>query len=136
MNDLPENQSKTLLTGFVTRGKALADEIGELQADLSDVIREAKGAGFDGTKIREVIAWLRKVEKHGREAMDDAEAIFDLYRSVVDAPTGKIEDMMSEARDKALLKLFAPDDQVEAKLSARAKKVREALALSKAARAS
>ena len=135
MTGLPENQSKTLLVGFVNRGKALADAIGDLQADYADMCREAKGAGFDGTKIREVVAWLRRVDKHGRAAMDDAEAVFDLYRSVVDAPPGSIDDMMTEARDKALLKLFAPDDQVEVKLSARAKKVKEALALSKAARA-
>lgn len=127
--------SKTLLLGFFNELHSILDGIRDLQAEARDVCKEAKSAGFDATKLREVEGWVHKVEKHGRDKMDDAEAIFDLYRSVVDAPTGKFEDMMSEERDKALLKLFAPDDQVEPKLSAATRKMRGALALAKAEKA-
>ena len=99
--------SKTLLLGFIRRGKAIADEIGDLQTDLSEVCKEAKGAGFEPTKIREVIGWLRKIEKHGREKVEEAEAIFDLYRSVADGGAVKLDEMMDSARDRALLAVFS-----------------------------
>jgi uncharacterized protein (UPF0335 family) len=133
VSDLPEGQSKTLLLGFVNRVKALADEIADLQADTSDVVKEAKAAGFDGTKIREVVAWLRKVDRHGRDKMDEAEAIFDLYRQV-EGRAQRFDEMMDDARDRALLKIFAPDDQVTPKLNQRTKKAREAATLARAAK--
>jgi uncharacterized protein (UPF0335 family) len=134
MSDLPEGQSKTLLLGFVNRVKALADEIGDLQADISEVVKEAKAAGFDGTKIREVVAWLRRIDKHGRDRIDEAEAIFDLYRQVVDGRAQRLDEMMDDARDRALLKIFAPDDQVTPKLNQRTKKARDAATLARAAK--
>ncbi len=121
--------SKTLLVAFVNRVKRLEDERADLAADASEVCKEAKGAGFDATKIREVVRWLRKVEKHGRETMDEAEAIFDLYRSVVDGGAVPLDEMMSTARDRALLKIFAPDDQMGSQLTQRTKKMNVALAL-------
>ena len=130
-----EPHSKTLLAGFVRRGKAIADEIGDLQTDYSEMIKEARDAGFDGTKIREVVAWLRKIDKHGREKVDEAEAIFDLYRTVVDGGASAMGDLMTEARDKALLAIFAPDDQVEKKLNASRKRMTRDLALAAAAKA-
>lgn len=128
-------QSKTLLLGFVNRVKHLADEIGDLQADITEICKEAKGAGFEPTKIREVVRWLRKVDKHGREKMEEAEAIFDLYRSIVEGGAVKLDEMMNDARDRALLKIFAPDDQVERNLDKRRKTMRTALAMAQAAQA-
>ena len=130
-----DTQSKTLLVGFVNRVKALADQILELQADQREVCKEAKSAGFDPVKVREVVRWLMKVDKHGRPAMEEAEAIFDLYRSVVDGGAVKFDDLMNDARDRALLKIFAPDDQVETKLNRRTQSSRNALALARAAKA-
>lgn len=129
-----EGQSKTLLVGFINRVKALADEIGDLQADITDVCKEAKQAGFEPTKIREVVAWLRKIDKHGREKVDEAEAIFDLYRSVVQGGAVKLDEIMTDARDRALLAVFAPEDQVDRKLDARRKRMTTALALAAAAK--
>lgn len=134
MSDLPDGQSKTLLVGFVNRVKALADEIADLQTDTAGVIKEAKAAGFDGTKIREVVAWLRKIDKHGRDRMEEAEAIFDLYRQVVEGCAQGFEEMMDDARDRALLKIFAPDDQVAPKLNQRTKSARTAATLARAAK--
>ena len=133
MND--DGQSKTLLVGFVNRVKSLRDEINDLQADINDVCKEAKSAGFDSTKIREVVRWLIKVDKHGRPAMEEAEAIFDLYRSVVDGGVANFDEMMDSARDRALLKIFAPDDQVAPKLTKRVKAAQTAAAMARAARA-
>ncbi|ARS29065.1 GapR family DNA-binding domain-containing protein [Sphingomonas sp. KC8] len=126
--------SKTLLVGFVKRVKSLADEIGDLQTDISEVCKEAKTAGFDSTKIREVVSWLRKVDKHGREKMDESEAIFDLYRSVADGGAVKLDEMMDSARDRALLKMFAGEDQIEKKLDKRRQTMRAALAMAQAAK--
>ena len=130
-----EGQSKTLLVGFINRVKTLADEIGELQADITDVCKEAKGAGFEPTKIREVVAWLRKIDKHGRSKVDDAEAIFDLYRGVVDGKAASFDEMMDSARDRALLSIFAPNDQMEGNLTRQRKGARTAVAMARAAKA-
>lgn len=136
MSDLGDSeQSKTLLLGFIRRGKALADEIKDLQADVSDICKEAKAAGFEPTKIREVITWLCKIDKHGRDKVDEAEAIFDLYRSVADGGAVKLDEMMDNARDRALLAIFAPDDQTEKKLNKRRQTMRSALAMAQAAKA-
>jgi uncharacterized protein (UPF0335 family) len=128
------NDSKAMLVGFVNRVKSLADEIKDLQADISDVVKEAKSSGFDGTKIREVVRWLQKVDKHGREKVEEAEAIFDLYRAHVEGGGSRIEDMMSDARSKAILATFAPDDQGDAQLSRRRRIARTAATLARAAR--
>lgn len=133
MTEGPDH-SKTLLLGFVNRVKRLLDEIGDLQADVSDVVKEAKSAGFNGPKIRAVAQWLRKIDKDGREKVDEAEAIFDLYRSVVDGKASSLDDLMNDARDRALLKIFAPDDQVDAKLSERTKKAKIAVVMALAAK--
>lgn len=130
-----DGQSKTLLVGFVNRVKSLRDEIADLQADARDVLAEAKSAGFDRVKISEVVRWLMRVDKHGRDAMDEAEAIFDLYRSVVDGGAVRFDEMMDDARDRALLKIFAPDDQVTPKLNTRVKAARTAAVMARAARA-
>lgn len=127
-------ESKTLLLAFINRLKALADEVADIRTDMAAVRKEAKSAGFDAVKIGEVVSWLIKVDKHGRDAMDDAEAIFDLYRSVTEAGGARLDDIMTEDRDKALLRLFAPDDQVEAKINAQTKKSRTALVMARAAK--
>ena len=128
-------QSATLLKAFVDRVKRLKDEIRELNADVADVKKEAKGAGFDPVKIGEVVTWLMRCDKHGRGAMDEAEAIFDLYRSVIEERAAGFDDMMDSARDRALLRIFAPDDQVTPKLNKSVTAARTAVLMAKAAKA-
>lgn len=130
---MTDTESHRLLKAFIDRVKNLEDEIAELRSDQADVVKEAREAGFDGAKIREVVRWLRKVEKHGREAMDEAEALFELYRMAVDQRSDDFDAMMGDARDRALLKIFAPDDQISPKLNARAQRAKVATALAKAA---
>ncbi|KQO57683.1 GapR family DNA-binding domain-containing protein [Sphingomonas sp. Leaf257] len=126
---MSEGHSKDLLASYVRRAKAILDQVRDLQADMRDLKKEAKGDGFDGTKIGEVARWQCKVEKHGREVVDESEAIFDLYRTVVDGKAAKFDDMMDTARDRALLKIFAPEDQVEQKLNRRRADMNKGLAL-------
>lgn len=129
-----EGQSRTLLMGFYKRMRALRDERASLTADLGDVRKEARRAGFDATKIEEVCRWMEKIDKHGRDRMDEAEAIFDLYRQIVDGRGAEFEDMMNNARDRALLKIFAPDDQVAEKINQRTKTMRNAVVMAQAAK--
>jgi hypothetical protein len=82
-----------------------------------------------------VVRWLRKIDKHGRERVDEAEAIFDLYRQTVDGGGASFDDMMNDARDRALLRSSRPTDQVDAKVNQRTKKMRDAVAMAKAAKA-
>lgn len=134
MTGIEGGESKTLLAGFVNRVKSIADEIKDRQADVTDICKEAREAGFDSTKIREVVRWLQKIDKHGREKVDEAETIFDLYRSVVDTGGKSLPEAMETERDKQLLAMFAPDDQVDANLSKRRKTMRNSMALARAAR--
>lgn len=130
-----DGHSKLLLVGFIRRVKAHMDEVADINAAMAEECKEAKSRGFDGTKIREVARWLRKIDKHGREKVDEAEAIFDLYRTIEGGGETKFDDMMDSARDRALLAMFAPDDQVEKKLNASRKSMQRALALAAGAKA-
>lgn len=129
-----DGHSKTLLIGFIRRAKSIADEIRDLQADATDICREARGAGFDSTKIREVVRWLQKIDKHGREKVDEAEAIFDLYRQTVSGTPIDLDAMMDQARDRALVEMFAGSDQLAAQINRRRKGVASAAALAAAAK--
>jgi len=129
-----DGQSQQLLKGFVERILRIRDEIRELQQDVASERKEAKLRGFDATKIMEVVRWLEKVDKHGRAAMDEAEALFDLYRSAVDGRAAGFDAMMDDARDRALLKIFAPDDQITPKLNKRVQAARNAAVLARAAK--
>jgi uncharacterized protein (UPF0335 family) len=134
MTEPDSGHSKTLLVAFVNRIKRLREERKALTDDIRDVRKEAKVAGFDSRKIEEVVRWMEECEKNGRDAMDEAEAIFDLYRQVVDGGAQDFDSMMDSARDRALLKIFAGDDQIDEKINQRARRMREAVAMAQAAR--
>lgn len=130
--DVSSSGGKEQLASIVKRVKAMADEIKEIQADISAEIKEARDIGYDGTKIREVVRWLQRIDKHGREKVDEAEAIFDLYRNVVDSEGKPVSDMVQG--DQALVAMFAGDDQTDANLSRRRKGMRTALTMARAAK--
>lgn len=131
---MSDGQSKTLLLAFFNRIKRLREERKQITEDIAGVRKEAKDAGFDARKIEEVVRWSEDVDKHGREKVDEAEAIFDLYRQVCDGGAVPFDDMMDTARDRALLKMFAGADQVEPKINTRTKRMQEALAMARAAK--
>lgn len=134
---MAEDQARALLLDYIRRVRALREGVRELNADKAEVKKEARDKGFDSTKIEEVVRWLEKVDKHGRAAMDEAEAVYELYRSAVDTrdPAGRpqsFDEIMSEARDRALLKLFAPDDQLAPKpATAKQRALSDAVALAR-----
>lgn len=130
---MTDTESHRLLKAFIDRVKALEDEIADLRADQADVVKEAREAGFEGDKIRAVVRWLRRIEKLGRETVNEEEAVIELYRQAAEPGGTDFDAMMEDARDRALLKIFAPDDQISPKLNARAKKAKTAAALARAA---
>lgn len=127
--------AKDMLLSFIRRVKDLRQQVRDLNADKAEVKKEARGAGFDSTKIEEVVRWMEKCEKHGRDVMDEAEALYELYRSVVDGGGQDFNEIMDDARDRALLKIFAPDDQLKPQAPTRKQKaVADALAMAQASR--
>ena len=80
----PNNQ----LQAFIQRIERLNKERADLQADIREVFREAKGQGFNVKVMRKVIA-ERKLDSHTRREMAD---LLDLYRKALgmlaDTPLG------------------------------------------------
>lgn len=133
--DPASGHAKELLLGHIRAVKDLRQQVRDLNADKAERKKMAREQGFDGTKIEEVVRWLEKVDKHGREAMDEADALYDLYRSVVDGKGLDIGELMDDARDRALLKLFAPDDQLKPKAPTQKQRaVSDALAMAQVSR--
>jgi len=63
------------LRSFVERIERLESEVKELNADKSDIYKEAKGNGFDVKVLKRVIAHRRR-DPHEVEEQDQ---LFDLY---------------------------------------------------------
>src|SRR5947207_2775563 len=78
------DQAKQLLLGHVRAVKALRDQRREINADIAERKKEARDQGFDAKRIEDVVRWQEQCEKHGRPAVDEAEAMFELYRGVVE----------------------------------------------------
>ncbi|MCT2398513.1 GapR family DNA-binding domain-containing protein [Novosphingobium mangrovi (ex Huang et al. 2023)] len=110
--DPSSGHSKDLLLGHIRAVRDLRDQRRDINADIAARKKEARDQGFDSTKIEEVVRWMEKCDKHGRETMDEAEALYEMYRAVVDARGEDFDSIMADARDRALLKIFAPEDQL------------------------
>lgn len=67
------------LRSFVERIERLEEEKAVLMADIREVYAEAKGRGFDGKIMRQVVR-LRRMERH---ELLEQEALLDLYRSAL-----------------------------------------------------
>lgn len=64
---------------FIDRVLRLKEEQDTLGEDIREVYAEAKGRGYDKTVLGNVVSHLRKLDKVGRDAINEREAIFDLY---------------------------------------------------------
>ncbi len=64
---------------FIDRILRLKEEQDTLGEDIREVYAEAKGRGYDKTVLGNVVSHLRKLDKVGRDAINEREAIFDLY---------------------------------------------------------
>ncbi len=80
--------SNERLKSFIDRVLRLKEEEDAIKADIREVYAEMKGEGFDKTVAGQLVAHLRKVEKKGRDEVDNANAIFDLYLNEYENGTG------------------------------------------------
>lgn len=80
--------SNSRLKTFIDRVLRLKEEEDTIKADIREVYAEMKGEGFDKTVAGQLVAHLRKVEKKGRDEVDNANAIFDLYLNEYENGTG------------------------------------------------
>jgi len=69
----------TIVKSFIDRVLRLKEEQDALAADIREVYAEAKGNGYDKTAMGAVVAHLRKIEKHGADALEERDAAFGLY---------------------------------------------------------
>ena len=67
------------LKSFIERIERLEDEKAALTEDIREVYSEAKGSGFDGKIMRQIIR-LRKMDTSDRQ---EQEAILDTYMSAL-----------------------------------------------------
>lgn len=67
------------LKAIVQRVERLEDEIADLNADKSEIYKEARANGFDVKVIKKVVS-KRKIDEHEREEQDN---VFDLYWNAV-----------------------------------------------------
>ncbi|MBV2144213.1 DUF2312 domain-containing protein [Falsochrobactrum sp. TDYN1] len=71
--------SNSRLKSFTDRILRLKEEEDAIKDDIREVYAEMKGEGYDKTAAGQLVSYLRKVEKKGRDEIDNANAIFDLY---------------------------------------------------------
>jgi uncharacterized protein (UPF0335 family) len=75
----PANHSRDRLVLFIERIERLEEEKKGLGQDISDVLTEAKGVGFDTKTIKRLIK-LRKMPPHERQ---EAEALLSAYMNAI-----------------------------------------------------
>jgi uncharacterized protein (UPF0335 family) len=92
------------------------EDIREIQARIGTHRKYLRGQGLDSTRVMDVVRWIERCEKHGREKMLAADATYRLYRATAEAGDATTADL---ARDAELLAKFAG---VVAKTPAQSKK--------------
>ena len=75
MTDTSNTDPTGQLRAFVERLERMDDEIAVLKLDRAEILKEAKGAGYDTKAIRRIVA-LRKVDP---EELAEQKAILELY---------------------------------------------------------
>jgi len=97
------NDSAQQLRSFVERVERIEEEISALNADKSEIYKEARGNGFDVKALRKVVA-QRKLDPSEREERD---ALFDLYWSAIH---GSDEDLSrARAHAREIIEEFDPE---------------------------
>jgi uncharacterized protein (UPF0335 family) len=81
------------LRAFIERIERLDEEIASLNADKSDLFKEAKGAGYD-VKVMRAVLKLRRTDKAERDEFD---AVLDLYLSALGMLPGEPHVHVHEA---------------------------------------
>ncbi|MCZ4089356.1 GapR family DNA-binding domain-containing protein [Sinorhizobium psoraleae] len=75
------------LKAFIDRVLRLKEEQDALGQDIRDIYAEAKASGFDKTVMGDVVAYLRKLDKKGRDAIEERGAIFETYLAAYERPS-------------------------------------------------
>jgi uncharacterized protein (UPF0335 family) len=88
-----------LLKSFVDRVLRLREERRGLNADIKEVLGEAKGTGFNVEALKTVVLRLEKPEKD----WDTLDATIAIYRDVVGTGGAGLDPIMDAARDPGLL---------------------------------
>ena len=78
--DTLSGQAQGRLKSFVARINKMMDERDELNADIREIVAEARGEGFD-TKILRKAVRVSRMDKAKRQ---EEEALLDLYLSALD----------------------------------------------------
>ena len=71
--------AKDQLKAIISRIEKLEEEKKTISDDIRDVYAEAKGNGYDGKIMRQIVR-LRKMEAHDRAEM---EALLDTYKAAL-----------------------------------------------------
>lgn len=105
---------------FIDRVLRLKEEQDTLGDDIREVYAEAKGRGYDKTVLGNVVSHLRKLDKVGRDALNEREATFDLYLTAYEtggrahAPARTRENIEEFPLDAKLVATVANAVQTEA----------------------
>jgi uncharacterized protein (UPF0335 family) len=82
----PQKPSADQLRSIVERIERLREEIAALNADVSEVYKEAKGNGFDVPTIKALVSERAKAEKDP-DKFNEANMLLDLYREQMEVGT-------------------------------------------------
>lgn len=77
--DISDGTADQQIASYVDRILRLREEADERMQDVAEVLKEAKGLGFDRKAIKALVSEIRARAKNG-DAVDEAEEILDLYR--------------------------------------------------------
>lgn len=80
-------QADQQVKAYIDRILRLKEEQDAISDDIREVYAEAKGGGYDKTAMGEVVTYLRKIEKKGRDAVAERGAMFDLYLDAYERPS-------------------------------------------------
>lgn len=89
------------LRAFVDRILRLREEQDTIGDDVKEVYAELKGVGFDRTAVGALVTELRRKAKDGEQAMQERNAILDLYRTAYDAAAAKPSHTHAYARTRS-----------------------------------
>ncbi|MBY8822244.1 DUF2312 domain-containing protein [Sphingomonas colocasiae] len=76
---MSDNVAADQLRLFIERVERLEEEKKGIADDIRDVYAEAKGNGYDGKIMRQIVR-LRKMQPHDRQEM---EALLDTYKAAL-----------------------------------------------------
>jgi uncharacterized protein (UPF0335 family) len=78
-NDVPDGNAQDKLRSYTRRVLSLMEDRDGINADIAEVVKEAKADGFDAKILRKVVARKRQDEEKLREE----DALVDLYEHAV-----------------------------------------------------